>query len=304
MRWSQGAWSEQMQLSPLQVVDESKILEVHVDPGAKDGQEIKFMGEGNQEPGVTAGNIVIVLDEQSEHSHFVRKGAHLIYDLRVTLREALCGTTRYIDTLDVKEGRRRVLKLDVLPGIDRLTCQHIHICRRGAQARRADGRARRGLPALQEPNREGQSDRQRRRRFPAGEVDRRGAGGAIELCIVITLLQVKELVKALPAKREPPMAEDGADHFDLAPYTPKPEPKSQHGRTFVHPILWVVSGVSLTISTHSAAVQCGWRATKTRTTRKTTRRGAAAAADSRSASNSEPPTNDRSTTAMFSVIHR
>ncbi len=41
-------------------------LQVHIDPGAKDGLEIKFIGEGNQEPGITAGNIVIILDEQ-EH---------------------------------------------------------------------------------------------------------------------------------------------------------------------------------------------------------------------------------------------
>jgi hypothetical protein len=32
----------------------------------RDGEEIKFVGEGNQEPGITAGNVCIVLDEQ-EH---------------------------------------------------------------------------------------------------------------------------------------------------------------------------------------------------------------------------------------------
>ena len=52
-----------------QVVRTKKILEVHIDKGMTDGQRITFSGEGDQEPGLEPGHIVIVLDE-SEHSTF------------------------------------------------------------------------------------------------------------------------------------------------------------------------------------------------------------------------------------------
>lgn len=43
-----------------------KILEVHVDKGMSDGQKIVFSGEGDQEPELEPGDLIIVLDEK-EH---------------------------------------------------------------------------------------------------------------------------------------------------------------------------------------------------------------------------------------------
>lgn len=40
-----------------------------MDPGMVDGQKITFSGEGDQEPGFKAGDIVIVLDEK-DHPKF------------------------------------------------------------------------------------------------------------------------------------------------------------------------------------------------------------------------------------------
>jgi len=53
----------------IKVVRERKILEVNVDKGMVDGQKITFSGEGDQEPGLEPGDIIIVLDEK-EHSLF------------------------------------------------------------------------------------------------------------------------------------------------------------------------------------------------------------------------------------------
>lgn len=81
------------------VTRERKILEVHVDKGMKDGQKITFRGEGDQEPDVEAGDIVIVLDEK-EHPVFRRDGMDLYMNMEIDLVEALCGFQKGITTLD------------------------------------------------------------------------------------------------------------------------------------------------------------------------------------------------------------
>lgn len=72
------------------VVQERKILEVHIEPGMKDGQRIVFSGEGDQEPGITPGDVIFVIDERP-NEHFVRKGNDLYYDAEIDLLTALAG---------------------------------------------------------------------------------------------------------------------------------------------------------------------------------------------------------------------
>ncbi|XP_029356246.1 dnaJ homolog subfamily A member 1 [Echeneis naucrates] len=81
------------------ILREKKILEVHIDKGMRDSQKIVFHGEGDQEPGLEPGDIVIVLD-QREHPHFTRKGADLIMSMELQLVEALCGFKKPVQTLD------------------------------------------------------------------------------------------------------------------------------------------------------------------------------------------------------------
>ena len=57
-------------------VKERKILEVHIDRGMKDGQKITFTSEGDQEPGIEPGDIIIILDEK-EHPVFKRSDLDL-----------------------------------------------------------------------------------------------------------------------------------------------------------------------------------------------------------------------------------
>lgn len=76
----------------------------------KDGQQIRFSGEGDQEPGLETGDIVVVLDEK-EHKVFKRHGHDLSMKLKITLTEALCGFQRGIRTLD-----DRTIVVTSLPG--------------------------------------------------------------------------------------------------------------------------------------------------------------------------------------------
>ncbi|XP_029436887.1 dnaJ homolog subfamily A member 4-like [Rhinatrema bivittatum] len=81
------------------VLKEKKILEVHIDKGMKDGQKIVFHGEGDQEPGLDPGDVIIVL-EQRDHETFQRQGQNLIMKIELQLVEALCGFRKLIPTLD------------------------------------------------------------------------------------------------------------------------------------------------------------------------------------------------------------
>merc|ERR1719273_168259 len=89
---------------------ERKILEVQVDKGMEDGQKITFGGEGDQEPGMEPGDIIIVLDEK-EHPVFKRSGIDLIMQQNVNITEALCGFKKTVPTLD-----DRTLVIQTVPG--------------------------------------------------------------------------------------------------------------------------------------------------------------------------------------------
>jgi len=81
------------------VVRERKILEVHITKGMKDGQKITFSGEGDQDPEIEPGDIVIVLDEK-EHPVYKRNGSDLAIEMNIKLVESLCGFEKIITTLD------------------------------------------------------------------------------------------------------------------------------------------------------------------------------------------------------------
>lgn len=81
------------------IVKESKILEVHVDKGMSEGQKVTFHGEGDQEPGLEPGNVIIVLIEK-EHAVFHRQKQDLLMKMEITLSEALCGFKKVVKTLD------------------------------------------------------------------------------------------------------------------------------------------------------------------------------------------------------------
>jgi DnaJ family protein A protein 2 len=92
------------------VINERKILEVHVDKGMTDGQKIIFSGEGDQAPDVIPGDVVIVIEEK-EHPTFKRKGKDLFYEAKIDLLTALAGGQFTIKHLD-----DRMLLVSILPG--------------------------------------------------------------------------------------------------------------------------------------------------------------------------------------------
>ncbi|XP_028833140.1 dnaJ homolog subfamily A member 1 [Denticeps clupeoides] len=83
----------------LRILQQKKVLEVHVDKGMRQGQKIVFHGEGDQEPGVEPGDVIIILDQRM-HPVFTRNGEDLIIRMELQLVEALCGFQKPVKTLD------------------------------------------------------------------------------------------------------------------------------------------------------------------------------------------------------------
>lgn len=92
------------------VAKERKVLEVYVDKGMQNGQKITFTGEANANPGLVAGDVVVIL-KQEEHGVFTRKDNNLIVDKQISLTDALCGVDFHIKQLD-----GRLLHVSLPPG--------------------------------------------------------------------------------------------------------------------------------------------------------------------------------------------
>lgn len=91
-------------------VEETKILEVYVEPGMEDGKTIRFAGKGDWEPDLEPGDVIVVIN-QKNHSRFKRQGVDLYYQMNIELSEALCGLCRPIKTLD-----DRTIIIRTIPG--------------------------------------------------------------------------------------------------------------------------------------------------------------------------------------------
>ncbi|PSR82153.1 DnaJ domain-containing protein [Coniella lustricola] len=91
------------------VVDR-KVLHVNVDRGVKSGARVEFRGEGDQAPGIVAGDVIFEI-EQKPHTRFTRKDDDLLYNCEIELVTALAGGTIFVEHLD-----DRWLSIDILPG--------------------------------------------------------------------------------------------------------------------------------------------------------------------------------------------
>ncbi|XP_022890700.1 dnaJ protein homolog [Olea europaea var. sylvestris] len=104
------------------VVLEKKVLEVHVEKGMQNGQQITFHGEADEAPDTITGDVVVVL-QQREHPKFKRKGDDLFVEHSLGLTEALCGFQFILSHLDdrhllIKSQPGEVVKPDSTKAIN------------------------------------------------------------------------------------------------------------------------------------------------------------------------------------------
>jgi len=100
------------QCNGAKIVKARKILEVVIDKGVTSGHKLRFRGESDQlpDPSSEAGDVIFVL-KVNNHNTFTRKGQHLFIKKKITLSDALCGTTFNVKHLD-----DRVISVSSKPG--------------------------------------------------------------------------------------------------------------------------------------------------------------------------------------------
>ncbi|KAK9698078.1 hypothetical protein RND81_08G081000 [Saponaria officinalis] len=81
------------------LVPETEILTIEVKPGWKKGTKITFPDKGNEQPNQLPADLVFVINEKP-HDVFTRDGNDLIMTQKLTLAQAIGGTTVNISTLD------------------------------------------------------------------------------------------------------------------------------------------------------------------------------------------------------------
>jgi len=91
-------------------VQDRKVFQVDITPGMKHGEKVYFRGDGDQQPGVEPGDVVLVV-KQKKHAVFTREGQNLLLTMKITLLEALCGFKKTIKHLD-----ERVLLVEMPAG--------------------------------------------------------------------------------------------------------------------------------------------------------------------------------------------
>ncbi|XP_022976178.1 dnaJ homolog subfamily B member 4 [Cucurbita maxima] len=97
-------------------VPETEILTIDVKPGWKKGTKITFPDKGNEQPNQLPADLVFVIDEKP-HDVFKRDGNDIIMNHKVTLAEALGGTTVNLTTLDGRNLSIPVIDI-VSPGYE------------------------------------------------------------------------------------------------------------------------------------------------------------------------------------------
>ena len=84
------------------IMTEEKVLKISVKPGWKAGTKVTFSQEGDRVPGKIPADIAFIIRDKP-HPVFRREGTNIKFTQQMSLRDALCGSTIQVPTLD---GRR------------------------------------------------------------------------------------------------------------------------------------------------------------------------------------------------------
>lgn len=96
--------SMKMQISRIRIVahslprKETKVLNIEIKPGWKEGTKITFSREGDESPNHIPADIVFIIRDKP-HQIFKRDGIDILFTAHISLKQALCGATIDVPTL-------------------------------------------------------------------------------------------------------------------------------------------------------------------------------------------------------------
>ncbi len=92
------------------LINEEIETTIKIPAGVQEGMQLSMSGRGNAAPGGGIdGDLLIVIEEES-HPHLVRQDNHVIYNLVISIPEAILGCTAEVPTIDGKA------KINIEPG--------------------------------------------------------------------------------------------------------------------------------------------------------------------------------------------
>jgi molecular chaperone DnaJ len=92
------------------IVRGEEVITVNIPAGVADGMQLSMSGKGNAAPRGGINGDLIILVEEEEHPELKREGSHLIYNLHISIPDAILGTQVEIPTIDAKA------KIKIEPG--------------------------------------------------------------------------------------------------------------------------------------------------------------------------------------------
>jgi DnaJ family protein A protein 2 len=87
-------------LAEFEISEITIIIEVNIPKGVTNNSAIKFENAGNVSPGTYPGDLIVVLNVENIENNFKRNGKDLIYEKKILLSEALCGSSFQLRHLD------------------------------------------------------------------------------------------------------------------------------------------------------------------------------------------------------------
>ena len=105
----------------------SEIITIIIEKGIQNGKKILFPNLGNASPGYLPGDLIVVVNATNQENGFIRDQNNLIYQKKIKLVDALCGTIFNIKTLDnrvlnisyndvITPGEKRVIQKEGIAG--------------------------------------------------------------------------------------------------------------------------------------------------------------------------------------------
>jgi molecular chaperone DnaJ len=92
------------------LVQDEEIIEIKIPPGVSDGVQLAVSGKGNAARRGGINGDLLVLIEELEHPEFIRDGNDILYNLFLSVPDAILGTPVEVPTLE------RKVKIKIEPG--------------------------------------------------------------------------------------------------------------------------------------------------------------------------------------------